>query len=146
MYLGSKQNNNLGFKINESRYLLRIKIDQIDPSINFPSGLFFNGVEFKDNGLGNDKVKGDGIYTSIKEILIEEEKPNFRKLEKWVTLQNKTNPNLSCIGCNSIDLAGPGEACLDEGTCPEFDWWSNYFCVCGSDCYFCIGDSCECEN
>ena len=145
-YLGSVDNSDAGFRTNVSEYLLELRIQKMDDDIPYPGGLYFKGVEFTDNGIGYDQVAGDGLFTAKEKIAIVEEKPAQRKIGLWVSLLDHSNPRSSCIGCNNIDLVGPGEACLEEGNCPDFDWWSTWFCVCGSDCYFCIGDSCECEN
>ncbi|WP_439489287.1 hypothetical protein [Algoriphagus sp.] len=138
-------NNPAGFKINNSKYLISIKLDQIDANLPLPEGLYFMGLELKDDGKINDEIAGDGIFTSTEYLDVAEEKPEDDKINKWRSILSRSGERFSCIGCDQIDFAGPEEACLGEGTCPEFDWWSNWFCVCGSDCYFCVGDSCDCE-
>lgn len=133
------------FKINTSKYLVAIEVKRKEDLFGLPNGLYFKGLELKDNGKGFDEIPNDGIYTSTDYLEVIEEKPNNLKLNVWRSILNRSSPNASCIGCDSIDFAGPEEDCLEEGTSLEFHWWNNWFCVCGTDCFACLGDSCECE-
>lgn len=145
-YVGSDQSESTGFRVNSSNYLIAIELKKIDSMIQMPKGLYFKGLKLVDDGDGFDEIADDGIYTSTEYLKITEDMPDKSNIDKWVSILGNSKPNAWCVGCNDIDLSGPGEECLDEGTCPEFDWWTTWFCVCGSDCYVCTGDDCECEN
>lgn len=58
-YLNSKPSDKLAFK-------LRLK--SFDSSFKLSPVYKLDGVEYSDNGLFNDKVAGDGIYTSVQKL------------------------------------------------------------------------------
>jgi hypothetical protein len=70
MYLGSNEKPSKGFKVNESRYILKIKIERFDDNIPYPEGLYFKGIQLKDDGTENDLIAGDGVYTSKESLSI----------------------------------------------------------------------------
>jgi len=47
-------------------YAQTVEVKNFDPSLRMESTLSLNFVDFNDDGRGNDKVAGDGIYTSVK--------------------------------------------------------------------------------
>lgn len=99
----------VGFRINTSKYLISIELQQFDSKIELPNGLYFKGLRLFDDGLDFDEKAGDGIYTSKEYLKVEENLPESRKLNSWIDLHNSSNPKFWCAGCNDVDLSGPGE-------------------------------------
>lgn len=50
----------------DGSYALKAQLTSFDPGYSMLPVYKFDGVEYCDNGLFNDEIEGDGIYTSVK--------------------------------------------------------------------------------
>lgn len=122
-------------RINKSK-ALKIKILNFHSEKQLESAYMINGIEYCDNGKFNDKVAGDGIYTSVKNIKViklqeksvllnmNEDFKHDKELNKYLddklNVSSKTKLKVSCK--------------MSLETCPETSWWN--------DCWF--GSPCTC--
>lgn len=132
------------FRIEQSDYLIYLKLESEKEGIKMPNGVRFKGIEFYDDGRGFDEVANDGIYTAKEFYKVFESQQDESKLGTKEVVFDKNSPNAWCIGCDAFDIVAPGEECLEEGECSEDEGY--LFCFCGSVCYFCIGSDCECTR
>ena len=128
-------------KISDEKYAFTINVVDFSESIDLHEAYMIDDIEYSDNGLFNDEVANDGVYTSVQKYRIVNQE------------RNKTNV-LSTQIINKSDHFKYEESLndylnknvLDEkikikfgckvrtATCPETSWWN--------DCWF--GSPCTC--
>lgn len=110
----------------------------------------FDGVAYSDNGQHNDKVAGDGVFTSTKPVKVSAAKPLPAK--RYITspdFKYKAAFDAYLNAQNAAAKYGIGVKCKARIiTCPETDWWNTCWplsspcsCVEFYDCEFEIGVS-----
>ena len=122
-------------RINKSK-ALEIKILNFHSEKELESAYMINGIEYCDNGKFKDKVAGDGIYTSVKNIKI------IKLQEKSVMLNMneafKHDKELNKYLDDKLNVSGKVKVkfgCKTRlASCPETSWWN--------DCWF--GSPCTC--
>ena len=143
---------------NKSKLRVYVVFSANVKNIKLPAELHYNGIVLSDDGNGNDKVKGDLIYTSYADVI--ESTSDFKKgtkrfyvyennkldLNKARKLPNKNfyiddNQDMFWYFKCSVDVVAVGSKCFGE-TCPNKSYFGGqtWFCICTKDCEFCIGD------
>ena len=126
-------------------------MSDLDRETILPLELYINGDILTDDGKGNDRIKGDKIYTAYSNIIDKESNNTVGSRiyyyigEKGLNNDKHLRPKgisdiYSYIKCD-VDVVGVGEKCNGQN-CPEKSafWGKTWFCVCITNCTGCLGD------
>jgi hypothetical protein len=106
-------------------YVCEITVTDINKSIPMPEGFGLNDVSYADNGVGNDLIKGDGVYSSVDQIKFLNGRPKILTKDYKIFDQNykgkaEMNSVISDgIGCKIRRCGCP----CPTFTCRACHWW-----------------------
>lgn len=134
---------------NSSKVALTLKILNFDSASYLNEAFKIEGVEYSDNGKFNDKVAGDGIYTSVetfeaseyensqdeKEIVYVSLGKEFKYMEELKeNLRDYENEITGGPGGPTIELSAKVHCDIVTRPCPQDHWYNT--------CWF--SDECTC--
>ncbi len=106
-------------------YVCEITVTDCNKSLPLPVGFGLQGQTFADNGVGNDLVKGDGVYSSIDQIKFLNGQPDvlvkgFKIFDENYQCKSKTESNKTDgFGCKIRRCGCP----CPTYTCRACEWW-----------------------
>jgi len=114
----------------------------LDPKADIPKEMYFQGNVLLDDGLGFDKLAGDGIYSQFEPIKLSPNDTRLNQKRIFFDKNVRESPNASFLSC-SFDLSRVGQKCFGQ-VCPKTSLLggTTWFCVCTKDCKFCLGSDC----
>lgn len=115
---------------------ITIEIVNYHPSKKLLPAYMIDGIEYNDNGKFNDEIAGDGVFTSVKKVVV-------KGLTKDVSLKYSAATSFKY----QSESRGISFGCkVRTVTCPETNWWNSCWpvsspCTCVEfyDCEFEIG-------
>ncbi len=123
-----------GRSVSVENFVYEIKVTDFNKSISMPVGFGLNGIVFSDDGLGNDLVKGDGVYTSREQVKATE--GNARVLERSYSFHDESFKYTAAFRqageSGGTEVSGPGIKCKFRKcgcpcrsgyTCRACEWW-----------------------
>lgn len=142
--------NNYNSKSSDS-FTLKVRLKSFDSNFDLSPVYKFDGIEYCDNGLFNDEVAGDGIYTSVKTFNYASRKNSYKgiiinKSEKFEHTEKLNEFLLANYSNNNSTLQTKAGAKLKVKLgckvrlvdCPNTDWYNTSFfgepCVEFYDC------------
>lgn len=95
---------------------MTIEIVNYHPTKKLLPAYMINGIEYNDNGKYNDKVAGDGIFTSVRNVTV-------KGLPKGTSKKYNASSSLRYQSANKSEI---GIGCkVRTVTCPETNWWNS---------------------
>lgn len=120
-----------GREISSTSFVYELKVTDFKKTVPLPAGFGLNGKVFSDDGQGNDKVRGDGIYTSHETFLSSAANAKIRA-ESLSIVDQSFRHGVSLRQAqteSSVEDVGPGIKCkFRKCGCP---------CTNGKTCYAC---------
>jgi len=121
-----------GRAVSADKFVYEIEVADFKKTVPMPPGFGLNGIVFADNGLGNDLVKGDGIYTSDDLFQMTAERSSL--IQKNYSVYDEAflfEQNLKEAG-SETEVSGPGIKCKirkcgcpcrNGYSCRACEWW-----------------------
>ena len=125
-------------KNDEEKYAFTINIVDFSGSIELHEAYMIDDIEYSDNGLYNDEVANDGIYTSVQKYRIVNQVENKANAMNNAIINKsdsfKYNKQLNNYIKNAVDskLKVKVGCKVRTVTCSEDNWWNE--CWFGSPC------------
>jgi len=95
---------------------ITIEIVNYHPTKKLLPAYMINGLEYCDNGKYNDKVAGDGIFTSVQNVTV-------KNLPKGTGKKYTASPALKHQSANKSEIKFGCK--VRTVTCPETNWWNS---------------------
>ena len=105
-------------------YICEITVTDLSKSLPMPMGFGLNGQTFADNGVGNDLVRGDGVYSSTDQIKFLKVQPEilakrYKIFDENYQGKSQTGVSSDGFGCKIRKCGCP----CPTYTCRACEWW-----------------------
>jgi hypothetical protein len=128
-------------KNSEEKYAFTINVIDFSESIDLHEAYMIDDIEYSDNGLYNDEIANDGVYTSVQKYRIVNQESNKTNILNTQIINKSDNFKYDKDLNNYLNKNGVASktkikfGCkVRTVTCPETSWWN--------DCWF--GSPCTC--
>jgi hypothetical protein len=128
-------------KNSDEKYAFIINVVDFSESIDLHEAYMIDDLEYSDNGLYNDEVANDGVYTSVQKYRIVNQESNKTNVLNTQIINKSDNFKYEKNLTDYLNKNGiASKTTIKFGckvrtvTCPETSWWN--------DCWF--GSPCTC--
>ncbi len=108
----------------KTKKALEIELVNFNSSKKFLPAYLIDGIEYNDNGKFNDKIAGDGIFTSVTKHLVKGVPVDISEIGS-IAAQFKYQNQLKNYKSSTRGLEVTFSCKTRIVVCPETSWWNN---------------------